>query len=239
MHSAGPASCAMTHGQEQDCRGNKRTVDGLVLGHRQDLRLPRVGLVAQMGPRGVAGAGGDASVQQRLQQEAARGAQTASGQPTAKTCIRLRRKTSAASPAAHELSQQLQQLGCAQNIHQATPNARHLGQFISCSDHALHRHRSQRHICNCNCCQDCCQASQLGWLQSMKRSRQGQAVTAHLQRVLVADARDGGGDHGGLGEAVELAVGGVPVSGRFLHGAAELGVRVASFTTRWRRHVST
>ena len=49
-----------------------RTVDGLVVGLGQDLRLPRVGLVAQVGPGGVAGAGGDARVQQRLQQSSRR-----------------------------------------------------------------------------------------------------------------------------------------------------------------------
>ena len=51
------------------CKG-RRTVDGLVFGNGEDLRLPRVGLVAQVGPRGVARAGGDAAGHQRLQQGA-------------------------------------------------------------------------------------------------------------------------------------------------------------------------
>lgn len=46
-----------------------RTVNGLVGGDGQDLRLPRVGLVAQVRPGGVAGAGCDARVQQRLRQQ--------------------------------------------------------------------------------------------------------------------------------------------------------------------------
>jgi hypothetical protein len=52
-----------------NCTG-RRTVDGLVRVLGQDLRLPRVGLIAQVGPGGVARAGGDAAIHQRLQQEA-------------------------------------------------------------------------------------------------------------------------------------------------------------------------
>jgi hypothetical protein len=62
-----------------------RTVDRLVVGHREDLRLPRVGLVAQVGPGGVADAGGDAAVQQRLQQDA--GSSRSQAQQTAHSAL--------------------------------------------------------------------------------------------------------------------------------------------------------
>jgi hypothetical protein len=63
-------------------RGNKRrhawrTVDGLVVIRVQDLRLPWVGLVAQVGPRCVADARGDARVHQGLQRGAASSGQVA------------------------------------------------------------------------------------------------------------------------------------------------------------------
>ncbi len=46
---------------------NARTVDGLVVVLAQQLRLPGVSLVSQVRPGGVADAGRDARVQQRLQ----------------------------------------------------------------------------------------------------------------------------------------------------------------------------
>ena len=48
-------------------------------------------------------------------------------------------------------------------------------------------------------------------------------MKAHLECINVADAGDGWRDHGGLGEAVELAVGGVPVFGCLLRSAGDLG----------------
>jgi hypothetical protein len=55
--------------------GGCRTIDSLVLGLGQDLRLPRVGLVAQVWPGGVARARGDARGHHGLQQEAERRSQ--------------------------------------------------------------------------------------------------------------------------------------------------------------------
>lgn len=39
---------------------------------------------------------------------------------------------------------------------------------------------------------------------------------AHLEGIHVAEAGNGGGDHGGLGESIEVAVGGIPGASRQL-----------------------